>query len=142
MIKKEKLLPLFIQTVKFGVVGVLNTLITQLTYALLFNGLHFDDKASNVISYIPGFVNSFFLNRSWTFKSEGSLKRDSIIFTSIQVFCFVVQYILYISLTSIWQTETYYGIPSKNIINLLANIVFTILNFVLNKLFNFKKKAN
>jgi len=57
---------LFDQVKRFSLVGVLNTLVDFLVYALLVQvGLHY--LASQAIAYACGLGCSFFLNRSWTF---------------------------------------------------------------------------
>ena len=58
---------------RFGLVGVLNTLCgLAVIYALKWTfGLH--DVAANVAGYSVGLVVSYLLNARWTFKYRGSL---------------------------------------------------------------------
>lgn len=62
------------QIMKFGLVGVLNTIVDIGVFALLnaLAGLYY--VISHVISYGAGMVNSFILNRGWTFKVGGKVK--------------------------------------------------------------------
>jgi len=65
------------QAVKFGIVGVLNTGVDLGAYFVLTRwlgmaGLPVEAKA---ISYSLGIVNSFFWNRTWTFRSQTSAWR-------------------------------------------------------------------
>jgi putative flippase GtrA len=58
---------MLVQFVKFGIVGVSNTLITFLVYTLLLKGFGVWYIAASAIGFIVGAVNGFLLNRRWTF---------------------------------------------------------------------------
>jgi len=63
------------QAAKFGSVGVLNTLLDLALYFVLTRWLGLGDKLTFAkgISYSVGVLNSYFLNRVWTFRvSDGS----------------------------------------------------------------------
>lgn len=62
--------PLLVQFVKFGLVGVSNTLITLLVYTLLWNLLGVWYVAASAIGFAVGAVNGFLWNRAWTFKGH------------------------------------------------------------------------
>ena len=53
--------------VKFGFVGVGNTLVDFVVFSLLVSTTGIDAVFCNVISYTCGVLNSFILNRIWTF---------------------------------------------------------------------------
>lgn len=52
---------------KFGVVGVANTLITLAVFNLLSVVLGFPAVLGNAVGWAAGFANSFVWNRRWTF---------------------------------------------------------------------------
>jgi len=56
-----------VQFVKFGVVGVSNTLLTFLIYTLLLKVFGVWYIAASAIGFIVGATNGFLLNRRWTF---------------------------------------------------------------------------
>jgi putative flippase GtrA len=58
-----------IQFVKYGLVGASNTLITLATYALCVKLLGVPYLVSLPIGYALGGVNSYLLNRHWTFRA-------------------------------------------------------------------------
>jgi putative flippase GtrA len=62
--------PLVIQFVKFGTVGVSNTLLTFLVYTLLLKVFGVWYLAASAIGFLVGAVNGFLLNRRWTFKEH------------------------------------------------------------------------
>ncbi len=56
-----------VQFVKFGIVGVSNTLITFVVYTLLLKVFGVWYIAASAIGFIAGAINGFVLNRRWTF---------------------------------------------------------------------------
>jgi putative flippase GtrA len=56
-----------IQFVKFGLVGVSNTLITFIIYTLLLKVFGVWYLAASAIGFAVGATNGFLLNRKWTF---------------------------------------------------------------------------
>src|SRR5438128_12551884 len=63
-------LPLLAQFVKFGIVGASNTLLAFLIYTLLLKVFGVWYLAAAAIGFLVGAVNSFLLNRSWTFRGH------------------------------------------------------------------------
>jgi putative flippase GtrA len=59
--------PLAVQLVKFGIVGVSNTLLTFVVYTVLLKGFGVWYLAASAIGFIAGATNGFLLNRRWTF---------------------------------------------------------------------------
>ncbi len=58
---------MLIQFIKFGIVGVSNTLLTFAVYWLLLKGFGVWYLAASAIGFIVGATNGFLLNRRWTF---------------------------------------------------------------------------
>jgi putative flippase GtrA len=56
-----------VQFVKFGIVGVSNTLLTFLVYTLLLKVFGVWYLAASAIGFVVGATNGFLLNRRWTF---------------------------------------------------------------------------
>ncbi|MCX7921117.1 MAG: GtrA family protein [Clostridia bacterium] len=121
------------QFFKFGIVGVINTGITLLAVYILMNLFSVSYKIANPIGYILGFVNSFFFNKHWTFKSTGSIKKESFMFVVIAGVSYLLQYGLVIFLVESLRVE-------QNLAQLIGMPFYTALGFVGNKLFNFKNK--
>ncbi|HHT66211.1 MAG: GtrA family protein [Caldicoprobacterales bacterium] len=59
------------QLMKFGLVGFLNTGVDFLVFTLLTMAFGLHAAVSHVISYSCGVINSFLLNRFWTFQKKG-----------------------------------------------------------------------
>jgi putative flippase GtrA len=59
-----------VQFVKFGIVGVSNTLLTLAVYTVLLKVLGVWYLAASAIGFVVGAVNGFLLNRRWTFREH------------------------------------------------------------------------
>ena len=56
-----------VQFVKFGIVGVSNTLMTLVVYTVLLKVFGVWYLAASAIGFAVGATNGFLLNRKWTF---------------------------------------------------------------------------
>src|SRR6476620_5771151 len=59
-----------LQFLKFGIVGVSNTLITFAVYTVLLKGFDVWYLAASAIGFVAGATNGFLLNRRWTFRGH------------------------------------------------------------------------
>ncbi|HEX7055655.1 MAG TPA: GtrA family protein [Bacilli bacterium] len=64
--------------IKFNVVGILNTLVDFALFFLL-NKLGVTPGVAQACSYTGGLVNSFLLNKSWTFKHNEQISAKQIL---------------------------------------------------------------
>ena len=62
--------PVVVQFVKFGIVGVSNTLLTLVVYTLLLKVFGVWYLAASAIGFAVGATNGFLLNRRWTFREH------------------------------------------------------------------------
>ena len=62
--------PVLVQFIKFGIVGVSNTLLTLVVYTVLLKGFGVWYLAASAIGFIAGAINGFLLNRRWTFRDH------------------------------------------------------------------------
>jgi putative flippase GtrA len=58
------------QFVKFGIVGISNTLLTFIVYTLLLKGFGVWYIAASAIGFVVGAANGFLWNRRWTFREH------------------------------------------------------------------------
>jgi putative flippase GtrA len=58
------------QFVKFGIVGVSNTLLSFAVYTVLLKGFGMWYLAASAISFAVGAINGFLWNRRWTFRGH------------------------------------------------------------------------
>lgn len=120
------------QAIKFGIVGISNTLLTAIVIWICLKLFHLNDTFSNVIGYTIGLINSFIWNKKWTFSSDGKV---SVTFLKF-LFVFAISYILQFG---VLQFLLKFAGTNNYVCHLLAMILYTVINFILNKVFTFKK---
>lgn len=121
------------QAIKYGVVGVMNTLITASVIWIFTKVFYVSDELSNAIGYIAGVFNSFIWNKQWTFQSSQAWWSSAIRFGVVFGICYALQLSLFIFLKSrITSIDTYY-------LQLVCMAFYTIINFLVNKFYTFRK---
>ncbi|MDR2968449.1 MAG: GtrA family protein [Tannerellaceae bacterium] len=119
------------QALKYGVVGVGNTIITAVVIWIMMKPLGFSDVVSNITGYVAGLLNSFIWNRQWTFKSSAGWGSSAVRFGLVFAVCYLMQLALLLFLNRHLTIDSYYN-------QLIAMVFYTIINFVMNKYFTFK----
>jgi len=120
-----------IQFIKFGLVGISNTIITAIVIWLLLKTLGASNLVANIGGYAAGLINSFIWNRKWTFESKEKVNKTVFKFMLTFVFSYLLQLgVLYLLLNHLL-IDTYWC-------HLLAMAVYTAANFILNKYYTFK----
>ncbi len=122
----------FFQLIKFGMVGVMNTLVDFIVYQLLvYFGLHY--AAAQCISYSCGLLNSYFFNSRWTFKETKKYTKQE-----FARFILVNLVSLGISVLLLRLCYEVLGITSDLVAKLIVTALVMVINFIGNKLFVFK----
>jgi putative flippase GtrA len=122
------------QAIKYGLVGVGNTLLTLLIIWLMMKKLSCSDLVSNVVGYAVGVVNSFFWNKQWTFKSSDDWGRSALRFGLVFGICYLLQLGFLLCLNKVSPiVDTYYN-------QVIAMVFYTGINFLMNKYFTFKEQ--
>lgn len=128
-----KLKKLFGQMVRFGLVGVLNTLLDMGIYALLTRLIFFfeNPEVANGISYACGVACSLVLNKTFTFKAKGKITIKQVaVFIAVNLCALLVSSGM-IHLYTVWGLTP---LPAK-----VLSLPFSMgVNFIGNKLFVFK----
>lgn len=117
--------------IKYGVVGVSNTVVTAVVIYVMMKGLGCPDVLSNVVGYIAGVVNSFVWNKQWTFRSEAAWGKSALRFGIAFGICYVLQLLLLIYLNQTLSIDPYYN-------QLIAMVFYTGINFLFNKYYAFR----
>ena len=117
-----------IQFLKFGIVGVLNTLITVVSFNILvFVNINY--LCANCISYFLGVINSYLLNSKFVFKESRSKENlTKFLIVNILVLGFN-SLILYLGVNEL-------GV-NISISQIVSIVLGTFLNFGLNKVWVF-----
>lgn len=127
------------ELIKFLIVGVLNTIIGASIMFGAYNLMGLNYWISTSLNYIIAGAFSFFVNKKFTFKSEGKTFQKIILFTITLIFCYFVAFYLskkmltFININNIKLKE--------NISMVLGMVIYTILNFILQKKIVFRKEG-
>ncbi len=129
--------PWLLQFVKFGLVGVSNTLVYYGIYSLLVHfGCHY--AIANGIGFVISVLNSYLWNSLFVFKKGEGKKRNSAA-TLVKTF---ISYALTGLLLQTLLLHLLIDVAgfSKYVAPLLCVCVTTPLNFLLNKFWSFREK--
>ena len=123
---------------KFLLVGVGNTLLSMVLMFLL-EGLGY--WLSTAIAYVAGAVMSFFLNRSFTFKSKAAFWPSVLKFAVNVVVCYLVAYSIAQPLvTAVLSRTAIPAIWQERIAKVFGMGLYTCLNYVGQRFFAFRNK--
>lgn len=118
---------------RFILVGILNTFIGLSTIFILMNYLNQSYWTATFIGNGIGAINSFFLNRSFTFNSKISIWRGAIKFFFMYFICYYFSFSLAEWLVS---DLIFYD---KEIAVVMGTVFYIITNYLGQKLFVFRK---
>jgi putative flippase GtrA len=121
------------QAVKYGVVGVGNTLLSLFIIWIMMKVLGYSGIVSNVAGYAAGVLNSFIWNKQWTFKSSDAWAGSAIRFGIVFGVCYLLQLGILIHLNANLSIDPYYN-------QVIAMVFYTVANFLMNKYFTFKRQ--
>ena len=119
--------------IKFGLVGVFNTLINWIIFAVLnFVGVYY--IIANVIAYVIATINSYIWNSRWVFKYKGEDKKETTTkFILLNLAGLALNtMILYLLVDLI-------GL-NKLIALVITTVIVMVINYIVNKIWVFKEK--
>lgn len=130
---------LFVQFVKFGLVGVSNTAISYGIYVILtYTG--FPYIISNIIAFVISVLNSFFWNNRYVFKKNDAENRNPWLTLTKTFLAYGITGLLLNNILLILFVERYD--MNKYIAPVLILLITIPLNFILNKVWAFRTKKN
>ena len=143
MNKKEQAKKTTIQLIKYGIIGVSNTLITLLVFYIVNTLCGLGYAIANTLGYVRGVVNSFVWNRTWVFKAHHSLLREAGLFLLGFGLCFALQMgVSYWLLSTAIADVELSWLPMKNsgenIVMCISMVVYTLANYIYNRFITFK----
>jgi putative flippase GtrA len=110
-------------------IGVINTLIGVGSMFIFLNFLHMNYWEGTFTGNFLGFTSSFFLNKSFTFKNKDNYGKTFIKF----IFAFVISYTIAYFIGSLIS-------GNKNISAIVGSVIYSLINYTLQRFFVFKKK--
>lgn len=125
----------FIRFMKFGIVGIVNTLINWIIFFVL-NEIRIYYITANIIAYLIATANSYFWNFKWVFKYEkGENIKASLKFISLNLLGLVLNTIMLYLLVDLFHLE-------KMISLIITTAIIMIINYSVNKLWVFKSNIS
>ena len=125
------------QFVKFGLVGVSNTLISLIVYWLTLNLLGWDKQVCNLVSFLISVANAYYWNYRYVFAQTYTLREHVWAYGRALLSYGATGLLLNGLLLALWVDVCGLSANLAPIINLLVTIP---LNFVLNKFWAFREK--
>lgn len=122
--------PLQNSALLYAIVGVANTIVgLGVIFALMYVGVK--PEVANPIGYVVGFLNSYFLNKKFTFKSANSHKKDFVRFGVAMGVAYLINLAVLLGM--------HYGCSTdKYIAQIIASVCYTISGYCISKLWAFK----
>ena len=143
----------FVQLLKFGLIGVSNTLIDFLVASAL-NAIFGVYYVAKIIGYACGIANRYFWNSRWTFREERRRDaREIVTFVAVNLVTLGLSLLLQWIFRDRLHLDTWWmGFAGENILTkllngerfclLLSSGIALLVNFVGNKLFVFHRTGS
>ena len=132
--------------IRFGIVGVMNTLIGTGTMFLAYNLLGVGYWGSSALNYIVGSIFSYFANKYFTFRNKGKTKWEIFRFVANISVCYLLAYGLAKPLTNFVIRNLFGSALPVNLIEQLAMlcgmVFFVVFNYVGQRFFVFTEKTD
>lgn len=111
---------------RFCLIGILNTIIALAAILILDNVFQLDYRFANAIGFSLALVNSFILNKLWTFKSNNLFYKEIPNFILIFILSYLINFVILIFSVEVL-------LINKNICQIIGMIFYTITNYIGNK---------
>ncbi len=129
------------EIINYLIVGVLTTIVSLGVYYILVLTILDPNEPiqlqlANIISWIAAVAFAFFTNRKFVFQSKNTnVSKEAISFLSSRILTLLIDMgIMFISVTVLSMND--------KIAKLISQVVITIANYILSKLFVFKKSSS
>ncbi len=137
MNKIKDLLKKYKFIILYGIFGVLTTVINIVSYSLLFEVFGISNVVSNIIAWILSVLFAFITNKLWVFDSKSLEFKLFLKELGNFTVCRLATGVLDLGIMFVG-VDLLKG-PAI-ILKVISNIIVIILNYVMSKLFVFKKK--
>lgn len=127
--------------IRFGMVGVLNTLVGTTIMFVLYNKMHCTYWQSSSANYFFGSILSFFLNKHFTFRSKGRSLGEIVRFVVNIAVCYSIAYGVAKPLM-LHLLEGYSVQVRENVAMLVGMVFFVGLNYLGQRFFTFRSRGS
>lgn len=121
-----------VRFLKFGIVGVLNTLVNWIIFFIL-NTLGMYYIFSNIIAYSISTIHSYLWNTLWVFKYKDKASTDTTFkFITLNVVGLLLNTVILYSLVDLFNLNKMLGL-------IITTIIIMFINYAVNKIWVFKR---
>jgi len=140
----EKIKELYIkyeEIINYLIVGVLTTVVSLATYFIctetfLDPNKKLELQIANIISWVFAVAFAYFTNRKYVFKSKNkNMLKEASSFVGSRILSLLMDMFIMFIIVSVLHLNDKIG-------KLVSQVIVTIANYILSKLFVFKKKEN
>lgn len=136
--KLKELYEKYKSIIRFGIVGCINTGVDFITFSFLLSVFGIDKLLCQVGGYSMGIINSFVLNKLWTFKDKKEKVNPAVQFAKFVVTNLISLAISLVGL-NILSNRLYINVYASK---LIVTLLLQIFNYVVYNLFIFKGKSS
>ena len=121
--------------VKFNIVGIMNTSIDFIVFYILTTFVSFSVVPAQILAYSMGVINSYFMNRFWTFNVKGEHNKK-------QFLLFILVNLVALSLSTILIYLLAKVIEQVMIAKVMVTLIVMVINYLGQKyiIFNDRKE--
>ncbi|NQX60251.1 GtrA family protein [Paenibacillus qinlingensis] len=119
------------QTIKFLIVGVLNTIVGYIVYFLCLRSFDLNYMFSLLIAHTLGVVHSYLWNSKWTFKSGSHTYKNLVKFMGVYVCSFLINLLLLYIMVNYLRINPLFS-------QVVALFITTVVSFIGHKFWSFK----
>lgn len=134
--KLKELYEKYKSIIRFGIVGCINTGVDFITFTLLLSVFGIDKLACQVGGYSMGIINSFVLNKLWTFNDKKEKTNTAAQFVKF-VATNVISLVISLVGLNILSNKLYINVYVSKVI---VTLFLQVFNYVVYKVFIFKGK--
>ena len=116
--------------------GAVTTAVSWVTFYLFYYTLAVDELTSNLVSWVFAVLVAFLTNRIWVFSesaADGGFFREMGLFFGSRVATLLVEELIIFVFVTLLTFDAM-------LIKIIANLIILVLNYILSKLFIFRKK--
>lgn len=124
---------------RFLLVGIINTLVGAGTMFLLYNFAQVSYWYSSIANYVVGGICSFFLNKFFTFQNKERSWYQVVKFIFTVAICYIAAYGIAKPLAQ-YALSSYSVSVQENVAMATGTCLYTLLNYLIQKLFVFRHK--
>ena len=126
------------KTIKFGIVGVINTIFGTAIMFGLYNLAGCSYWLSSAANYFFGSILSYFLNKNFTFQNKDSVSKTIPKFVLNILVCYILAYGIAKPAT-LYALQNYSVVIQENVAMLVGMCLFVVFNYCGQRYFAFKE---